>query len=98
MRVKELRTDVSPGGPSAYETNGDWRPFSILRMSDMKVVYHEHCGKMDDPEYTEDMVSRVNNYNQAGIMQGDKLTFSFETTAVPLDVRVIDRLINEYFK
>lgn len=72
--------------------------FSILRMSDMKVVYHEHCGKMDDPEYTEDMVSRVNTYNQAGIIQGDKLTFSFETTAVPLDVRVIDRLINEYFK
>lgn len=72
--------------------------FSILRMSDMKVVYHEHCGKMDDKDYVEDMVSRVSTYNQAGVIQGDKLTFSFETSATPLDVRVIDRMINSYFR
>ena len=72
--------------------------FSMLRMSDGKVIYHEHCGKMDSPEYAEDMVKRVNSYNQAGIIQGDRLTFTFETTSTPLDIRVIDRLINEYFK
>ena len=72
--------------------------FSMKRMSDNKVIYHEHCGKMDDPDYYSDLVERINLYNQAGIMQGDRLTFSFETSDKPLDIRVIDRLIDEFFK
>ena len=72
--------------------------FSMKRMSDNKLIYHEHCGRMDDPEYVNDLVERVNLYNQAGIMQGDRLTFSFETADKPLDNRVIDRLIDEFFK
>lgn len=72
--------------------------FSMKRMSDNKIIYHEHCGKMDDPEYYSDLVERINLYNQAGIMQGDRLTFSFETSDKPLDIRVIDRLIDEFFK
>lgn len=72
--------------------------FSMLRVSDGKVIYHEHCGMMDDPAYADEMVSRVNAYNQAGIIQGDRLTFSFESASAPLDVRLIDSLINGYFK
>ncbi|MCR4774893.1 MAG: hypothetical protein K5869_00800 [Saccharofermentans sp.] len=72
--------------------------FSMLRVSDGKVIYHEHCGMMDDPEYADEMVNRVNTYNQAGIIQGDRLTFSFESASAPLDVRLIDKLINGYFK
>ena len=72
--------------------------FSSMRMSDHKIIYHEHCGMMDDPEYVNDLVERVNLYNQAGIIQGDRLTFTFETSDKPLDIRVIDRLIDEFFK
>jgi hypothetical protein len=67
-------------------------------MSDGKVMYHEHCGKMTDPQYYDDLVDRVNKYNQAGIIQGDRLTFTFESQDTPFDVRVIDRMIREYFK
>lgn len=72
--------------------------FSIIRMSDHKIIYHEHCGKMDDKEYFNDLVDRINLYNQSGILQGNRLTFTFETSDTPFDARVIDRLINEYFK
>ena len=72
--------------------------FSIMRMSDHKIIYHEHCGKMDGKEYFNDLVDRINLYNQSGILQGNRLTFTFETSDTPFDVRVIDRLINEYFK
>lgn len=72
--------------------------FSIMRMSDHKIIYHEHCGKMDDKEYFNDLVDRINLYNQSGILQGNRLTFTFETSDTPFDARVIDRLINEYFK
>ena len=72
--------------------------FSMKRMSDNKIIYHEHCGMMDDPEYFKDLVERISLYNQAGILQGNRLTFTFETSDKPLDIRIIDRLIDEFFK
>ena len=73
--------------------------FSMLRLSDRKTVYYEHCGKMDDPEYTENnVVKRINDYSQAGIVLGDTLFLTFESSTTPLDVRVLDELINKHFK
>lgn len=72
--------------------------FTILRLSDCSVIYHEHCGKMDDENYMEDLVERVNDYSEAGIIQGDRLFFSFETSKKPLDVRMIDKLIDRHFR
>lgn len=72
--------------------------FTILRMSDRKILYHEHCGMADDSGYAEDMVKRINDYSEEGIIQGDSLFLSFETSKQPLDVRVIDRLINSHFR
>lgn len=71
--------------------------FSILRISDRKIVYYEHCGKMDDPEYAEDMVSRVSDYSREGIVLGDRLFMTFETSKTPLDVRVLDKMIRTNF-
>lgn len=72
--------------------------FTILRMSDRKILYYEHCGRMDDPDYAEDMVSRANEYSLAGIIQGDRLFYTFETSKTPLNVSVLDNLINCCFK
>lgn len=72
--------------------------FTILRLSDRKILYHEHCGMMDNDEYREDMVDRVNEYNLAGIYLGDRLFLSFESSKTPLDARVIDNLIKTHFR
>ncbi len=73
--------------------------FTILRVSDLKLLYHEHCGKMDDPEYVEDsVVNRINDYGRAGIVLGDNLFLSFESSKNPLDVSVLDNLIKKHFK
>ena len=72
--------------------------FTILRMSDRKIVYYEHCGRMDDPGYVEDMTGRAIKYSLAGIIQGDRLFYTFETSKTPLDVRVLDNLINSCFR
>ena len=71
--------------------------FSILRISDRKIVYYEHCGKMDDPKYAEDIVNRVNDYSREGIILGDRLFMTFETSQTPLDVRVLDNMIKNNF-
>lgn len=72
--------------------------FTILRMSDRQILYHEHCGMMDNDQYREDMVDRVNEYNLAGIFLGDKLFLSFESSGIPLDARIIDNLIKTHYR
>ena len=72
--------------------------FTILRMSDRKILYHEHCGKMGDPEYTEDMLSRVKDYSRAGIILGDRLFYTFESDSTPLDVSMLDILIRQHYR
>ena len=72
--------------------------FTLLRMSDRKVLYFEHCGMMDNAEYADELVKRINQYSRAGIILGDRLFLMFETSKTPLDVRVLDSLINSKFK
>ncbi len=72
--------------------------FTILRMSDRQILYHEHCGMMDNADYTDEMVYRVNEYNHAGILVGDRLFLTFESSKTPLDVRVVDQLINTHYR
>jgi len=72
--------------------------FTILRMSDRKILYHEHCGKMDNEDYKEDMAERANNYSEAGIILGDRLFYTFESDKIPLDMRTFDRLIDAHFR
>lgn len=73
--------------------------FTILRISDRKIVYLEHCGKMDDPEYAEKhVVKRINLYSHAGITVGGGLFLTFESSETPLDINVLDRLINDHFR
>ncbi len=72
--------------------------FTILRLSDRKIIYHEHCGMMDDPNYSKDMVNRINLYSTADIYLGDRLFCTFETSETPLDIRLLDELIEKNFR
>ena len=72
--------------------------FTMLRRSDNKLIYHEHCGMVDKPEYAENMVARINDYNKEGIILGDRLFLTFETSNNPLDVTAIDNLIETHFR
>ena len=72
--------------------------FTILRMSDRKILYHEHCGKMDDADYKENMVERANDYSEAGIVLGDRLFYTFESDVTPLDIRTLDRITDMHFR
>ena len=72
--------------------------FTILRLSDRKIIYYEHCGRMGDPGYVEDMIDRSRKYALEGIFQGDKLFYTFESAKQPLDVRVVTAMIENNFR
>ena len=53
---------------------------------------------MDDEDYKEDMVERCSLYSEGGIILGDRLFYTFESEATPLDIRTLDRLIDTHFR
>ena len=72
--------------------------FTILRMSDRQIVYHEHCGKMSDPDYAQEIPDRNNKYAQRKIYQGDKLFYSFESAEYPLNVKLLNDFIENNYR
>ena len=72
--------------------------FTILRLSDRKVLYHEHFGKMGDAGYVEDMIDRVNKYARAQIFLGDRLFFTFESESQPIDLSWLDDFIEKNYR
>lgn len=70
--------------------------FTFLRKRDCREIYWEHDGRMDDPDYAEKAIRKINTYVENGIFPGDKLIISYETSRVVLNDRVIKMLIKKH--
>lgn len=70
--------------------------FTALNVKKRKVIYWEHLGKMDDPDYARKNTFRINVYQKHGCFLGDSLIVTMETSTFPLDVKLVDELINHY--
>ena len=83
--------------PIYLEGRGWTHPdFTILNIRLRKVYIWEHMGRMDDPGYLMDNLSKIRAYERSGYFMGDNLILTFETKNYPLDTREIDRLIEHY--
>ena len=71
--------------------------FTVLNVRQRRVKYLEHNGRMDNPEYAFDFVERTNSYGKNGIIVGDSLIHTFETDGIPLDVELLDKIIDKHF-
>ena len=72
--------------------------FTILKMSERKILYLEHCGRMSDPNYANRNICRLNDYAMEGVLLGDKLFLTYESDKHPFDVRVLEKMIDELFR
>ncbi len=61
-----------------------------------EIMYWEHAGMVDDPEYMENFVNKINNYKADGILIGKDLIVSFETRKQPLQTETIEALAEYY--
>lgn len=52
---------------------------------------------MDNPDYVEKAIYRINAYLKNGYVIGETLILTFETEAQPLNTREVERLIRHYF-
>ncbi len=70
--------------------------FTILSKKLRKEVYWEHDGRMDDPEYAEKAVRKIDSYVRTGIIPGDRLIITFETSNYVLSDRTIKEMIDKF--
>ena len=70
--------------------------FTILNKRTRKVYYWEHLGMMDDAEYAENAIKRIQSMEASGILPGKNLLIMAETKQNPISIKSVNILIQEY--
>ena len=71
--------------------------FAILQCHTRREFYWEHLGMLDDREYRDSAMDRVNLYQKNGYYPGESLIITHETLHRPLDLRLVNQLVEHYF-
>lgn len=71
--------------------------FTILKMPEREEVYLEHFGMMDDADYVENTIYKLNTYEKNGIYPGVNLYVTHETSRNPLNTRALDGMLKKAF-
>ena len=80
----------------ALKLNGHvWFPdFAVLNVRKRKTIYWEHFGLISDSEYAEKNMRKILEYEEQGLICGDNLIFTMESSASPLSIKMIEKKIN----
>lgn len=71
--------------------------FCIVHPFNRKLVYWEHFGKIDDPDYAEETMDKLRRYAENGYFLGDNLIMTWESKVNPLTFQHINERIRTYF-
>lgn len=70
--------------------------FCCLNVRTRQEYIWEHLGMLDNPEYAEMTVQKIQAYQSSGYIIGKKLLLTMETGNIPLEQRQITAVIKEY--
>lgn len=71
--------------------------FLVLDRRTRKEYFHEHFGKVDDPDYAKhQMIEKLELYAENGIFPGVNLLITMESSLHPFNDRYLDLLIKKY--
>jgi len=71
--------------------------FTFLSPKTGKEIYWEHEGMLDNPEYAQTAAKKIELYEKNGILPGDNLILTFETTNSILDKEILRIMVERYF-
>ncbi len=87
------------GIPYVYESRIELRKgkiiypdFLLLNVQQRKTYVYEHFGMIDNPEYAENMIEKINLYQECGY--GNKLLLSMETSTRPLNTKSVEKMLS----
>lgn len=72
--------------------------FTLLNVSKRKEIYLEHFGMMDNPEYSQNAIVKMETYAKHGIYPGKNLLITFETSQKPLNMKVMESVLKEFIQ
>ena len=70
--------------------------FMLLNVRERKAFYMEHFGMMDEPEYSQKAIKKLEDYARNGIYIGKNLLVTFETRYKPLEMKVVEKMVKEF--
>lgn len=71
--------------------------FTVLNIKQRKEIYWEYLGMTDNVEYCEKALRKIEFYVKNGIIPGDQLIITHETSKRPLETVVIEKTIQIKF-
>ena len=70
--------------------------FYLLNARTRRAYYYEHFGKCDDPDYVNDNLNKLIDYENVGIIAGVNLIMTFETRQTPLTPAIVEAFVKNY--
>lgn len=71
--------------------------FTVLNVRTGQEYILEFFGMMDNPEYANNAVRKINTYEKSGYFPGKNLIILFETSMYPLNQKILEAIVDEYF-
>ena len=71
--------------------------FTLLHTTTRREFYLEHFGLLDDKDYLENAIEKLDKYRHSGIYLGKNLLITYETINSPLDIKGIKEMLEEMF-
>lgn len=69
--------------------------FAILLPRVRRIVYFEHFGKMGDPDYLQDTMDKLRDYQQYGLYLGINFFFTWESYDRPLNMKDVHQVLDD---
>ena len=90
-RLAELGIPYRYEAPLFLGTMGIVYPdFTLLKVCTREEIYWEHLGMMNDSSYVHKALNKINTYIRNGYIPGKNLLLTFESKAVPLNMRNVE--------
>ena len=88
------------GKRSAFEKGYEvWFPdFQVLNTRTGELLFWEHFGLMDNPDYCASAQFKIETYAKHGFVIGKNLIVTMESSQHTLNVEYVDKLIEEFLK
>ena len=72
--------------------------FTLMDINNRREIYWEHFGMMDDMDYRNDAFLKMRKYEECGFYQNDRLIWTFETGKLPLNTKVLRKMMIQLAK
>ena len=72
--------------------------FTLLDIQNREEKIFEHFGMVDNAEYAQNMVRKINTYIMHGYIPGENFLFTMESSEQALDTRILKKILEENFQ